>query len=107
MENKSFFQKALKYLNNTVLLSPKAKNVKYYCVLKAYSGEYEKALEGIMDYWMTKKYVIPFFLFDKFPGFDNLRDTPEFKALSNRVHYEQDSIKSLIKQMELRGEIDL
>jgi hypothetical protein len=214
------YQKALGYLNKTVLLKPEVRYIKYYCVLRAYTGEYDnamsyldslcslnafgtqcdiikfyikilqkdfkaaeiyykkaitegyrieeddnpyiaylyketrrkkevqsilknsiirdeewlsdnpnsvfdilveprlaasyalieeksKAMEKIEDRWTINNYDNPLFMFDKFPGFDNLRDKPEFKTLLKRVVHEQDSIRMQVKQMELQGEIVL
>jgi len=42
-----------------------------------------------------------------FPGFDNLRNEPEFKAIVKRIRENQDSLRAQVKEMELSGEIDL
>jgi len=47
------------------------------------------------------------FSITNFPGFDNLRSDPEFKAIVKRIKHEQDSLRAQVKEMELRGEIDL
>jgi hypothetical protein len=42
-----------------------------------------------------------------FPGFDNLRNDPEFKAIVKRIEDEKASLRAQVKEMELRGEISL
>lgn len=42
-----------------------------------------------------------------FPGFDNLRNNPEFKAIVKRIEDERASIRAQVKGMELREEIKL
>jgi tetratricopeptide (TPR) repeat protein len=44
---------------------------------------------------------------ETFPGFDSLRNDPEFKAIVKRIENKKDSVRSEIKQLELRGEIAL
>jgi len=69
-------------------------------------GEKSKAAKKIDENGLFGGYF-PFFLFDKFPGFDNLRDKPEFNALFKDLILEQDSVRSRVRKMEQRGEIDL
>jgi TolB-like protein/predicted Zn-dependent protease len=42
-----------------------------------------------------------------FPGFDKLRSNPEFKAILKRIEDEKATIRSQVKEMEQRGEIDM
>ena len=42
-----------------------------------------------------------------FPGFDNLRNDPEFKTIINKIENKKALIREQIKEMEERGEINL
>ncbi len=42
-----------------------------------------------------------------FPGFDNLRNEPEFKAILKRIEHEKDSLRAIVMEMEKRGELTL
>jgi hypothetical protein len=44
---------------------------------------------------------------DIFPPFDSLRDDPEFKSIIKRAKDEKARLREEVKQMELRGEINL
>lgn len=49
----------------------------------------------------------PYFNLNFFPGFDSLRSDPEFNALVKRIEDKKASLRAQVKEMELRGEIDL
>ena len=42
-----------------------------------------------------------------FPGFDKLRDDPEFKAILKHIEEEKASLREQVREMEQRGEINL
>ena len=74
----------------------------YYALLdenkKAIGCLSELEKEGIFEYPIT---------LNAFPGFDNLRNDPEFKAIMKRIRDNQASLRAQVREMELRGEIDL
>ena len=72
----------------------------------ALSGENRKSLEYLSELGNSGIFGLIFDI-NKFPGFDNLRNDPEFKAIVKRIEHEQDSLRAQVKEMELRGEIDL
>ena len=61
-----------------------------------YLSEVEKL--GLYDWPITIK---------TFPGFDNLRNDPEFNATLKRIEDKKTIIRSQIMEMESRGEIDM
>jgi TolB-like protein len=69
-------------------------------------GEKSKAIKKIDEIGIFGGFF-PYFLFDKYPGFDILRNEPEFNDITRRLLHEQDSIRLRVREMELNGEIDL
>jgi TolB-like protein/AraC-like DNA-binding protein/Tfp pilus assembly protein PilF len=52
-------------------------------------------------------FVDNYFPLRTFPGFDNLRNDPEFKAIIKRIEDNRISLRAQVKEMELREEINL
>lgn len=48
-----------------------------------------------------------YFTLRSFPGFDNLRNNPEFKAIVKRIDDEKAAIRAQVRDMEQRGELHL
>lgn len=70
-------------------------------------GEKEKALKYITYY--NAKLEILFILNnpESFPGFDSLRNEPEFKAFLQLIEDEKSASLAQVKEMEQKGEIEL
>ena len=69
-------------------------------------GDYKKAVGYLSELEKLGFFEYPVVL-NTFPGFDNLRSDPEFKAILNRIEDKKASLRAQVKEMELRGEIDL
>ena len=72
----------------------------------ALKGENEITYKYLSEIGIACAFGAPFNI-NSFPGFDNLRNNPEFKEILRRNKNLQDSLKIQVKQMELRGEIHL
>lgn len=68
-------------------------------------GENEKALQYLSQ--LEKFGLLEYPITLKFPGFDNLRNDPEFKAIVKRIEDQRAAIRKKVREMEQRGEIDL
>ena len=79
-----------------------------YRLVAAYAmiGDNKKALGYLSELEKLGFFEYPVVL-NTFPGFDNLRSDPEFKAILNRIEDKKASLRAQVKEMELRGEIDL
>ena len=79
-----------------------------YRLVAAYAmiGDYKKALGYLSELEKFGFFEYPVVL-NTFPGFDNLHNDPEFKAIVKRIEDGKASLREQVKQMELRGEIDL
>lgn len=89
--NRGFYEKLIKY-----------RLVAAYAMI----GDYKKALGYLSELEKLGFFEYPVVL-NTFPGFDNLRNESEFKAIVKRIRENQDSLRAQIKEMELRGVIDL
>ena len=71
-------------------------------------GDNKKALEYLSKIESARSglYETPYKI-RTFPGFDKLRNDPEFKAILKRIENEKDSIRAQIIEMEKRGELDM
>jgi TolB-like protein/Tfp pilus assembly protein PilF len=79
-----------------------------YRLVAAYAmiGDYKKALGYLSELEKLGFFEYPVVL-NTFPGFDNLRNDPEFKAIVKRMEDGKASLREQVKQMKLRGVIDL
>jgi TolB-like protein len=85
--------------------SPYIKNLRLaaaYAIL----GENRKALSYLMQLEKSG-HLEGFYNINTFPGFDNLLKDPEFKAIVKRIEDQKASLRSQLKEMELRGAINL
>ncbi len=89
--NRGFYEKLIKY-----------RLVAAYAMI----GDYKKALGYLSELEKLGFFEYPVVL-NTFPGFDNLRSDPEFKAILNRIEDKKASLRAQVKEMELRGVIDL
>jgi len=72
----------------------------------ALTGEKQKCLESLRELEKRGCSDVPagYFIF---PGFDYLRNDPEFKAIIKRIEENKAAIREEIRKMERRGEIKL
>jgi len=68
-------------------------------------GEKEKALQYLSQLEKFGLFEYPITL--KFPGFDNLRNDPEFKAIVKRIEDQRAAVRKKVKEMERTGELHL
>jgi tetratricopeptide (TPR) repeat protein len=47
------------------------------------------------------------FPLNSFPGFDNLRNDPEFKAITERIESKRSSLRKMVRELQLQGEVRL
>ena len=82
--------------------------IRIYRLVAAYAmiGDNKKALEYLYELEKLGFFEYPVVL-ETFPGFANLRNDPEFKAIVKRIEDEKASLRAKVKEMELRGEISL
>lgn len=82
--------------------------IRIYKLAAAYAmiGDNKMALEYLSEIEKLGFFEYPLVL-DTFPGFDNLRNDPEFKAIVKRIEDGKASLRAQIKEMKLRGEIRL
>jgi tetratricopeptide (TPR) repeat protein len=111
-------EKAISILHNLVdrdegLLKTGAKSrvTAYISTLRlaaayAMMGEKKEALKYLaaLEEYLLIEYPYPV---KSFPGFDSLRNDPEFKTIINKIEYKKALIREQIKKMEERGEINL
>jgi tetratricopeptide (TPR) repeat protein len=77
------------------------------CIAASYAilGENEKALDYLSQLEKIGLYEYPITL--SFPGFDNLRKDPEFKAIVKSLEDKRSAIREKVREMEQRGELHL
>ena len=82
--------------------------IRIYNLAAAYAliGDNKKALEYLSELEKLGLFEYPVVL-NSFPGFDDLRNDPEFKTIVKRIEDGKASLRAQVKEMELRGEIDL
>jgi hypothetical protein len=68
-------------------------------------GENEKALEYLSQLEKFGLFEYPITL--AFPGFDNLRNDPRFKAIVKRIEDQRAAVREKVRQMEQSGELNL
>jgi tetratricopeptide (TPR) repeat protein len=68
-------------------------------------GENEKALEYLSQLEKFGLFEYPITL--AFPGFDNLRKDPEFKAIIRRIGDQRAALREKVREMEQSGELNL
>jgi tetratricopeptide (TPR) repeat protein len=73
--------------------------------LYAMLGENEKALEYLSQ--LEKFGLLEYPITLTFPGFDNLRNDPEFKAIVKRIEDQRAATRAKIREMEQSGELHL
>ena len=68
-------------------------------------GDNQKALDYIKYYQPNVEMLLVFFNPKTFPGFDSLRNDPEFTGILKRLEDEKTANRNIIKEMEEQGEI--
>jgi tetratricopeptide (TPR) repeat protein len=68
-------------------------------------GENEKALDYLSQLEKYGLFEYPITL--SFPGFDNLRNDPEFKAIVKRIEDQRAAVREKVREMEQSGELHL
>jgi len=68
-------------------------------------GENEKALEYLSQLEKFGLFEYPITL--TFPGFDNLSNDPEFKAVVKRIEDQRAAVREKVREMEDSGELNL
>ena len=93
------------FLKNTMFMFHKLAVVRLaasYAIL----GKNKEAIALLSNSYKSGIWDIVFAL-DTFPGFDNLRNDPDFKAMVKRIEEEKAFFRAEVKEMEQKGVIDL
>lgn len=68
-------------------------------------GDKAKLKKALSEYNLAE--LGGLFLLDKLPGYNNLRNDPGLKDLFRSIEQKKDSLRRAVRDMEMRGEIDL
>jgi TolB-like protein/AraC-like DNA-binding protein/Tfp pilus assembly protein PilF len=85
----------------TIVIKDRLKTAASFAML----GENEKALKYLSQLEKFGLFEYPITL--KFPGFDNLRNDPEFKAIVKRIEDQRAATRAKVREMEQSGELHL
>ena len=112
-------KEAISILNNSIRRDESELSLKHYfstfsqthlrlAAAWALLGDNEKALYYLSKFESERLplYEMPYKI-RTFPVLDNLRNDPEFKAILKRIEHEKDSIRTIVMEMEKRGELNM